>query len=78
MTIPRENRGDYMNEGDVLICIDPKDEHYLQVGYVNLIDMEGFEATMAYVEYQDKSTVKYEIWRMEGCFRRFITEGLRI
>ena len=30
------------------------------------------------IEYQDKSTVKYEVWRMEGCFRRFITEGLRI
>lgn len=39
-----------MNEGDVLICIDPKDEHYLQVGYVNLIDMEGFEATKGYNE----------------------------
>ena len=38
MTISRENRGDYMNVGDVLICIDPEDEHYLQVGYVNLID----------------------------------------
>jgi hypothetical protein len=70
--------GDCMNEGDVLICIDPKDEHYLQIGYVNLIDIEGFETNIAYVEYQDKSTVKYEVWRMEGCFRRFITEGLRI
>ncbi|MCI7344433.1 MAG: hypothetical protein MSH33_10870 [Fusobacterium necrophorum] len=50
-----------MNEGDVLICIDPKDEHYLQIGYVNLIDIEGFETNMAYVEYQDKSTVKYEV-----------------
>ena len=70
--------GDCMNEGDVLICIDQKDEHYLQIGYVNLIDIEGFETNVAYVEYQDKSTVKYEVWRMEGCFRRFITEGLRI
>ena len=67
-----------LEEGDVLICIDPKDEHYLQIGYVNLIDIEGFETNVAYVEYQDKSTVKYEVWRMEGCFRRFITEGLRI
>ena len=30
-----------MNEGDVLICIDPKDEHYLQVGCINLINIEG-------------------------------------
>lgn len=29
-----------MNEGDIVICIDPKDENYLQVGYVNLIDIE--------------------------------------
>ena len=78
MTISKEDRGDYMNEGDVLICIDPKDEHYLQVGYVNSIEIEGFEPNIVYIEYQDKSTVKYEIWRMEGCFRRFITEGLRI
>lgn len=77
-TFSRENGGNYMNEGDVIICIDPKDEHYLQVGYVNLIDIEGFETNVAYVEYQDKNTVKYETWRMEGCFRRFITEGLGI
>ncbi len=30
-----------MNEGDVLICVDPKDEYYLQVGYVNLISNGG-------------------------------------
>ena len=47
-----------MNEGDVVICIDPKDEHYLQVGYVNLIDIEGFEINMVYIEYQDKKYSK--------------------
>ena len=30
-----------MNEGDVLICVDPKDEYYLQVGCVNLISNGG-------------------------------------
>ena len=64
-----------MNEGDVIICIDSDDEHYLQVGYVDLLDVEE---ESAYIKYPDKTTVEYELWRMEGCFRRFVTERLRI
>ena len=48
MTVSIENRGDYMNEGGVLICIDTKDEHYLQVGCVNLIDIEGYKYYLSF------------------------------
>jgi hypothetical protein len=59
--------------GDIVICVDEEDVHYLQTG---MVTDEKVAETFC-ITYSDKTVVEYAGWRIPNNFQKIITDGIR-